>query len=133
MIFSIMKSARVLANFIGPFLLGDMILKAGIPTGVVNIGNGHGERAGAALATHPDLDKIAFTGSTDVGGRIIVAATGNLKKVSLELGGKSPVLVMSDAELNRTIPGVAMTAFFCRVRIAWRAAGSSSTTVFMIA
>lgn len=93
-------------------LLGEMILEAGIPPGVVNIVNGHGESAGAALASHPDVDKIAFTGSTEVGRKIVVAATGNLKKVSLELGGKSPVVVMPDADLARAIPGVAMAAFF---------------------
>jgi phenylacetaldehyde dehydrogenase len=93
-------------------LLGEMILEAGIPSGVVNIVNGRGESAGAALAAHPDVDKIAFTGSTDVGRKIIMAATANLKKVSLELGGKSPVVVMPDADLARAIPGVAMAAFF---------------------
>jgi phenylacetaldehyde dehydrogenase len=70
--------------------LGERIQEAGIPDGVVNIVTGYGETAGAALAAHPDIDKVAFTGSTDVGKLILQAASGNLKKVSLELGGKSP-------------------------------------------
>ena len=93
-------------------LLGALTLQAEFPAGVVNIVNGRGETAGASLAAHPDVDKIAFTGSTEVGRKIIVAAAGNLKKVSLELGGKSPVVVMPDADLERTIPGVAMATFF---------------------
>ena len=70
--------------------LGELIQEAGIPDGVVNIVTGFGETAGAALAAHPDVDKVAFTGSTEVGKLIVKAAAGNLKKVSLELGGKSP-------------------------------------------
>jgi len=92
--------------------LGRMILEAGIPAGVVNIVNGVGAAAGQALAEHPGVDKISFTGSTATGRRIIQAALGNLKKVSLELGGKSPVVVMPDADLSLTIPGVAMATFF---------------------
>jgi phenylacetaldehyde dehydrogenase len=93
-------------------LLAAMVLEADFPAGVVNIVNGRGETAGAALVEHADVDKIAFTGSTEVGRKIIVAAAGNLKKVSLELGGKSPVIVMPDADLDRTIPGIAMATFF---------------------
>lgn len=93
-------------------LLGELILSAGFPAGVVNIVNGLGETAGAALAAHADVDKISFTGSTEVGRRIIMAAAGNMKKVSLELGGKSPVIVMPDADLERAAPGVAMATFF---------------------
>ncbi len=93
-------------------LLAALTLEADFPAGVVNVVNGRGETAGAALAGHPDVDKIAFTGSTEVGRKILVAAAGNLKKVSLELGGKSPVVVMPDADLERAIPGVAMAAFF---------------------
>ena len=70
--------------------LGELIQEAGFPDGVVNIVPGYGETAGAALAAHPDVDKVAFTGSTEVGKLIVQAAAGNLKKVSLELGGKSP-------------------------------------------
>jgi len=69
--------------------LGELLLEAGIPEGVVNIVPGYGETAGAALAAHPDVDKIAFTGSTEVGRLIVTAAAGNLKKVSLELGGRA--------------------------------------------
>ncbi len=93
-------------------LLGDLCRKAGIPAGVVNIVPGLGETAGAALAAHPDVDKIAFTGSTEVGKKIIAAAAGNLKRVTLELGGKSPMVVFPDADLSRVIPGVARGAFF---------------------
>lgn len=92
--------------------LGQMILDAGLPSGVVNIINGVGAAAGQALAEHPGVDKISFTGSTATGKRIIQAALGNLKKVSLELGGKSPVVVMPDADLSLAIPGVALATFF---------------------
>ena len=92
--------------------LGELIQEAGIPDGVVNVIPGYGETAGAALAAHPDVDKIAFTGSTEVGKLIVHAAAGNLKKVSLELGGKSPNIVFDDADLDNTIPGAAMAIFF---------------------
>ena len=92
--------------------LGELIHEAGFPDGVVNIVPGFGETAGAALASHPDVDKIAFTGSTEVGRLIANAATGNLKKVSLELGGKSPNVVFADADLNAAIPGSASAIFF---------------------
>ena len=93
-------------------LLGELIQEAGIPDGVVNVVPGYGETAGAALAAHPKVDKIAFTGSTEVGKLIVHAAAGNLKKVSLELGGKSPNLVFDDADIEATIPGAAMAIFF---------------------
>ena len=93
-------------------LLGELIQEAGIPDGVVNIVPGYGETAGAALAAHPDVDKIAFTGSTEVGKLIVQAAAGNLKKVSLELGGKSPNVVLDDADLDSAIPGAASAIFF---------------------
>src|ERR1700733_3963314 len=93
-------------------LLGELIQEAGIPDGVVNIVTGYGETAGAALAAHPDVDKVAFTGSTEVGKLIVHAATGNLKKVSLELGGKSPNIVFQDAEMESAIPGAADAIFF---------------------
>src|SRR5437763_4355496 len=92
--------------------LGELILEAGFPEGVVNIVPGYGETAGAALAAHPDVDKVAFTGSTEVGKLIVHAATGNLKKVSLELGGKSPNVVFKDADLETAIPGAASAIFF---------------------
>ena len=93
-------------------LLAELIAEAGFPDGVVNVVPGYGETAGAALAAHPDVDKIAFTGSTEVGRLILQAAAGNLKKVSLELGGKSPNLVFADADMKATIPGAASAIFF---------------------
>ena len=93
-------------------LLGEMITEAGFPAGVVNIVPGYGETAGAALAAHDGVDKIAFTGSTEVGKLIVHAATGNLKKVSLELGGKSPNVVFKDADLDSAIAGSASAIFF---------------------
>jgi phenylacetaldehyde dehydrogenase len=92
--------------------LGELIQEAGIPDGVVNIVPGYGETAGAALARHPDVDKVAFTGSTEIGRLILQAASGNLKKVSLELGGKSPNVVFSDSDLDRAIAGAASAIFF---------------------
>ena len=92
--------------------LAELIAEAGIPDGVVNVVPGYGETAGAALAAHPDVDKVAFTGSTEVGKLILQAAAGNLKKVSLELGGKSPNVVFDDADLQSTIPGAANAIFF---------------------
>ncbi len=92
--------------------LGEILLEAGLPNGVVNIITGFGETAGAALAAHPMVDKIAFTGSTEVGRIIVKAAASNLKKVSLELGGKSPNIVLKDADLAIAIPGAANAIFF---------------------
>src|SRR5271165_735042 len=92
--------------------LGELIQEAGIPDGVVNIVPGYGETAGAALSAHPDVDKVAFTGSTEVGKLILKAAAGNLKKVSLELGGKSPNIVLQDADVDTAIPGAASAIFF---------------------
>jgi len=92
--------------------LGELILEAGFPEGVVNIVPGYGETAGAALAAHPDVDKVAFTGSTEVGKLIVHAAAGNLKKVTLELGGKSPNVVFKDADPKSAIPGSASAIFF---------------------
>jgi phenylacetaldehyde dehydrogenase len=92
--------------------LGELIMEAGFPDGVVNIVPGYGETAGAALAAHDLVDKIAFTGSTEVGKLIVHAATGNLKKVSLELGGKSPNVVFKDADIDTAIAGAASAIFF---------------------
>ncbi|HXY04745.1 MAG TPA: aldehyde dehydrogenase family protein [Terriglobales bacterium] len=92
--------------------LGELIHEAGFPDGVVNIVPGYGETAGAALAAHPDVDKVAFTGSTEVGRLILQAAAGNLKKVSLELGGKSPNVVFADADMDSAINGAASAIFF---------------------
>jgi phenylacetaldehyde dehydrogenase len=85
-------------------LLGELFEEAGFPPGVVNIVTGYGD-AGAALAAHPGVDKVAFTGSTEVGKLIVDAAKGNLKKVSLELGGKSPNIVFADADLDLAVTG----------------------------
>jgi phenylacetaldehyde dehydrogenase len=92
--------------------LAEIMAAAGLPAGVVNIVPGYGETAGAALAAHHGVDKIAFTGSTEVGRLIATAATGNLKKVSLELGGKSPNIVFSDADRQAAIVGAANAIFF---------------------
>ena len=93
--------------------LGELILEAGVPPGVVNIVPGQGETAGAALAAHSGVDKVAFTGSTEVGKLIVQAAAGNLKKVSLELGGKSPNILFNDVEdLDAAIGGAASAIFF---------------------
>jgi phenylacetaldehyde dehydrogenase len=93
--------------------LGQLIQEAGFPAGVVNIVTGFGETAGAALSGHPDVDKIAFTGSTEVG-KLIVKAAGetNLKKITLELGGKSPNIILPDADLPAAIAGAANAIFF---------------------
>ncbi len=91
--------------------LGALIVQAGFPPGVVNIVTGLGPVAGAALVNHPGVDKISFTGSTSVGRSILQGAAGNLKRVTLELGGKSPVMVFPDADLARAIPSVAMGIF----------------------
>ncbi|MBV9464403.1 MAG: aldehyde dehydrogenase family protein, partial [Verrucomicrobiae bacterium] len=90
---------------------GELLDEAGFPPGVVNIVTGFGA-AGAALASHPNVDKVAFTGSTEVGKLIVQAAAGNLKKVSLELGGKSPNVIFKDADLATAIPGSAGAIFF---------------------
>jgi phenylacetaldehyde dehydrogenase len=92
--------------------LAELICEAGYPNGVVNVVPGYGETAGAALAAHPDVDKVAFTGSTEVGRLIVQAAAGNLKKVSLELGGKSPNVVLADADIDLAIEGAANAIFF---------------------
>jgi aldehyde dehydrogenase (NAD+) len=91
--------------------LGELLTEAGLPDGVVNVLTGFGETVGAALAEHPGVDKVAFTGSTGTGRQIVRAAAGNLKRVSLELGGKSPDVVFADADLARAIPGAAMGVF----------------------
>ena len=91
--------------------LGELMQEAGLPDGVVNIVTGFGD-AGAALPAHDDVDKVAFTGSTEVGKLIVQAAAGNLKKVSLELGGKSPNVVYADADMDAAIQGAANGIFF---------------------
>ena len=97
--------------------LAELFLEAGFPEGVVNVVTGYGETAGAALANHNDVDKITFTGSTEVGRMLVKASAGNLKKLSLELGGKSPNIVFADADLEAALKGVFMGIFFCQGEI----------------
>ena len=92
-------------------LLAEVIAEAGVPAGVFNLLTGFGD-GGAALSAHDGVDKVAFTGSTEVGKKIVNAASSNLKKVSLELGGKSPQVVFADADLEAAIPGVASGFLF---------------------
>ena len=92
--------------------LAQLFVEAGFPPGVVNILTGFGEPCGAPLAAHMDVDKVAFTGSTEVGKLIARAATGNLKKVTLELGGKSPAIIFPDADMDSAIAGAASAIFF---------------------
>ena len=94
-----------------PLLIADIMNEAGVPAGVVNIVTGTGAEAGAPLAEHMGVDKIVFTGSTATGQSIVRASAGNLKRVSLELGGKSPVIVCADADLDRAVPVAAMSVF----------------------
>jgi len=94
-----------------PLRLARLIQEAGFPDGVVNVITGFGD-VGAALAAHPAVDKVAFTGSTETGQAIIRASAGNLKRLSLELGGKSPNIVFADADLDAAVPTVAMAIFF---------------------
>jgi phenylacetaldehyde dehydrogenase len=91
--------------------LAEIFHEAGVPDGVINVVTGYGHTAGAALAAHEKVAKIAFTGSTEVGKLIVKAAAGNLKKVTLELGGKSPVVVFDDCDYEKTIAGAAMGIF----------------------
>lgn len=91
--------------------LGELALAAGLPEGVLNVVTGYGRTAGAALANHPDVDKISFTGSTAVGKELVRASAGNLKRLSLELGGKSPVFVFEDADMKTAIPRAAAAIF----------------------
>ena len=93
--------------------VGELIVEAGFPPGVVNILPGYGPTAGAAIANHMGIDKVAFTGSTEVGHSILEAAgRTNLKRVSLELGGKSPNIVFADADMDETIEGCHFALFF---------------------
>src|SRR5256885_7487886 len=92
--------------------LADFVAEAGFPPGVVNIITGNGHTAGDRLVKHPDVDKIAFTGSTEVGKIINRNATDSMKRVTLELGGKSPVVVMPDVNVDEVAAGAAGAIFF---------------------
>ncbi len=92
--------------------IGQLGTEAGLPNGVLNVITGYGHRIGAAMSAHSGIDKIAFTGSTVTGKAIADAASGNLKKVTLELGGKAPNIILPDADLAKAIPGSAMGIFF---------------------
>lgn len=91
--------------------MAELLLEVGLPDGVVNIVTGYGETAGAALVNHPDVDKVAFTGSTAVGREILRASAANMKRVSLELGGKSPNVIFADADMDKAVAGSAMGIF----------------------
>jgi aldehyde dehydrogenase (NAD+) len=91
--------------------VAELLLEAGVPPGVVNVVTGHGATAGAALAEHPGVDRIAFTGSTETGRKIVRASAVNIKRLQLERGGKSPDIVFADADLDAAVPGAAMAAF----------------------
>ena len=86
--------------------------EAGVPPGQLNLIQGLGHASGAAIVAHPDVDKIAFTGSTEVGKMIVRSGSDTLKRISLELGGKSPVIVMADADLDAAVKGAAHAIFF---------------------
>lgn len=92
--------------------LAELLQEAGLPDGVMNVVTGYGHEAGAALAAHPGVDKIVFTGSPAVGRKLVEASAGNFKRLSLELGGKSPNIVFADADLDAAVPGAAMAVFF---------------------
>ena len=92
-------------------MLGELALEAGIPPGVLNVVPGFGARTGQAITEHPGIDKVSFTGSTVTGRRIVDAAKGNLKRVSLELGGKSANIIFPDADIDAAISGSAVGIF----------------------
>jgi aldehyde dehydrogenase (NAD+) len=89
----------------------ELLYEAGMPDGVVNVVTGLGSEAGAPLAEHPNVDRVAFTGSTETGRSIIRASAGNIKRLQLELGGKSPDIVFADADLDTAVPSAAMAVF----------------------
>ena len=92
--------------------LADLIAEAGFPAGVVNVITGNGHTAGDRMVKHPDVDKVAFTGSTEIGKLINKNATDSMKRVTLELGGKSPVVIMPDVDVAAVAPGAAGAIFF---------------------
>ena len=96
---------------LGVLRFAEIMQEAGLPDGVINVVTGLGSTAGARLAAHPGVDKIAFTGSTFTGRKIIEASAGNMKRVAVELGGKSPDIVFADADLDKAVPGAGMGCF----------------------
>ncbi|MEK7389543.1 MAG: aldehyde dehydrogenase family protein [Elusimicrobiota bacterium] len=92
--------------------LGELLLEAGVPPGVVNVVTGFGPTAGAAIAAHAQIDKVTFTGSTEVGREVVKASAGNMKRISMELGGKSPNIVFADADLEAAAKGIFMGIFY---------------------
>ena len=96
---------------LGVLRFAEIMQEAGLPEGVINVVTGMGSVAGARLAAHPDVDKIAFTGSTMTGRKIIEASAGNMKRVAVELGGKSPDIIFADADLDKAVPGAGMGCF----------------------
>src|SRR5712691_2802409 len=102
--------------------LAEIFVEAGAPAGIFNVVTGTGSVAGQALVDHPDVDKIAFTGSTEIGKKIMQAATGTVKRVSLELGGKSPNIIFDDADIDAAVRGAATGIFYGKGEVC--AAGS---------
>jgi aldehyde dehydrogenase (NAD+) len=96
---------------LGVLRFAEIMQEAGVPDGVINVVTGMGSTAGARLAGHPDVDKIAFTGSTATGRKIIEASAVNMKRVAVELGGKSPDIIFADADLDKAVPGAGMGCF----------------------
>ncbi len=92
--------------------LGELLLEAGVPAGVVNVVPGFGPTAGAAISKHMGIDKVTFTGSTEVGREVVKASAGNMKRISMELGGKSPNIVFADADLEAAAKGIFMGIFY---------------------
>lgn len=96
---------------LGVLRFAEIMQEAGVPDGVINVVTGNGATAGARLAGHPNVDKIAFTGSTATGRKIIEASAINMKRVAVELGGKSPDIIFADADLEQAVPGAGMGCF----------------------
>jgi aldehyde dehydrogenase (NAD+) len=92
--------------------LGELLVEAGVPNGVINILPGYGPTAGASITEHPDINKVAFTGSTEVGKLIMAAAAKTLKRVTLELGGKSPLIIHEDADIDAAVAAAQVGVFF---------------------
>ena len=108
--------------------LGEILLEAGLPPGVLNVVPGTGAEAGEALVTHPLVRKVAFTGSTPVGERVIALAAKGSKRVTLELGGSDPMIICDDADLATAASAAAWAASTTAVRRAWRSSASTSSS-----